>query len=339
LLVQLFAASLLVTCLGSSIAWAQSNTVSDDTLNDLASTARQNEVAQRDDLASGTAPRPGINILALLIRGGWFMVPIALMSLVVVAMAFERFIGIRMGRVLPAKLRRGLAIQIAQPNALDVEAVHKLCNENESPGERVVRSFLSKIGRPQSEIEATVSAESQREADRLYSNVRYLTLAASVTPLLGLLGTVWGLIQAFHDTSQLAVSANRAEDLAAGIYVALVTTLAGLVVAIPAAILAHYFEGRITNIFSQLDQLLARLVSKAEPYENRTRFESTFGSLTCRDISEEVPPARASTIKKSNVHHSEAISSASSEASAHSLANPQAAATAHATAPPVHGNR
>ena len=63
---------------------------------------------------------------------------------------------------------------------------------------------------------------------------------------MGLLGTVWGMIRAFHDTAQLAPGQNKADYLAEGIYVALVTTLAGLAVAIPAAIFSHYFEG-ITN--------------------------------------------------------------------------------------------
>jgi biopolymer transport protein ExbB len=105
----------------------------------------------------------------------------------------------------------------------------------------------------------------------LYANVRWLSLAAAVAPLLGLLGTVWGMIVAFHQTTQLETGQNKADFLAEGIYVALVTTLGGLAVAIPAAILAHYFEGRIQALFHQTDELLFNLLPQIERYEGRLR--------------------------------------------------------------------
>ena len=80
------------------------------------------------------------------------------------------------------------------------------------------------------------------------------------------------MIVAFHDTTQLLPGQNKADFLANGIYMALVTTLSGLVVAIPAAILAHYFEGRITSLFHQIDELLFNLMPQVERYEGRVRF-------------------------------------------------------------------
>ena len=65
---------------------------------------------------------------------------------------------------------------------------------------------------------------------------------------------------------------DKAELLAKGIYMALVTTLSGLIVAIPSAILAHYFEGRITSLFHQIDELLFNLMPQVERYEGRVRF-------------------------------------------------------------------
>lgn len=246
--------------------------VPENVISELASSAEQ--ARQQSQTKASAEPSPGINILTLLTRGGWFMVPIALMSLVVVAMTFERLIGLRRARVLPYRLEQGLLQLVQDPNQLDVERVHDLCNRYPSPAGRVLRTMVNKIGRPQAEMEATTQEESQREADALYSNVRYLTLAAGVSPLLGLVGTVWGLIRAFHDTSQLDATANRVEYLAQGIYQALVTTLAGLVVAIPAAILAHYFEGRIRTAFLTLEQVIQKLIFRAEPYENKVRFVS-----------------------------------------------------------------
>jgi biopolymer transport protein ExbB len=139
--------------------------------------------------------------------------------------------------------------------------------------------MLLKVGRPHSEVEHSVAEASEREAAKLYANVRWLNLAAAITPLMGLLGTVWGMIRAFHDTTQLAPGQNKADYLAEGIYVALVTTLGGLMVAIPAAIFAHYFEGKIQATFLRIDEMLFNLMPQVERFEGKVRFgQPTDGS-------------------------------------------------------------
>jgi biopolymer transport protein ExbB len=110
-----------------------------------------------------------------------------------------------------------------------------------------------------------------REASRLYANIRPISLAVTVTPLLGLLGTVQGMILAFYTTANLEAGANRASELASGIYVALITTFAGLSVAIPAAIIAHYLEGRILRGFRGVDDLVSAVLPQLERYENKGR--------------------------------------------------------------------
>ncbi len=133
--------------------------------------------------------------------------------------------------------------------------------------------MLLKVGRPHAEVETTVTNACQAESDTLYANVRTLNLAATVTPLLGLLGTVWGMIQAFFVTANLPDASNKGEALAQGIYVALVTTFAGLAVAIPAAVLAHYFEGRILRLLRQVENLAASLLPQVERYEGKLRLD------------------------------------------------------------------
>jgi len=149
--------------------------------------------------------------------------------------------------------------------------------------------MLLKVGRPHGEIENAITQASQREADRLFSNVRWLNLAAAVTPLLGLLGTVWGMIQAFFQTANLPVEANRAQVLADGIWTALVTTFAGLGVAIPAAVLAPSFEGRLQNLFRELDETLFDILPHLERYEGRLR-------LTKEQLEQPDAPPIAATI-------------------------------------------
>ncbi|MGI9516826.1 MAG: MotA/TolQ/ExbB proton channel family protein, partial [Pirellulaceae bacterium] len=116
-----------------------------------------------------------------------------------------------------------------------------------------------------------ISESSNREANKLYGNVRWLNLIAAVAPLLGLLGTVWGMIQAFYDTTQLLPGQNKAEVLAQGIYTALVTTLSGLIIAIPSAVLAHFFDNRIVNWFHKIEELAASLTPMMEQFEGKVR--------------------------------------------------------------------
>ncbi len=233
-----------------------------------------------------------INILELLVSGGFYMIPLAGLSVLVVTFAIERAIGLRRSRVMPKGLIAALG-RLSNTGGFDPRKVYRLCQEYPSATSNVIRAMLLKVGRPHSEVEHTVAESSQREADRLYSNVRYLTMAASVAPLIGLLGTVWGMIIAFHDTTQLAPGQNKADFLAEGIYIALVTTLGGLCVAIPAAIIAHYFEGRIQNLFRDIDELMFNLLPQIERYEGRVRFSRHHGESEGPESAPPPPPVES----------------------------------------------
>ncbi len=242
--------------------------------------------------ATSAAPRPeieSINIFTLLVQGGAFMIPILLMSLLVVTFTIERFIGLRRDRVLPEALVAGLGQLGGPQGGFDPRKAYKLCQQYPSAAATVVRAMLLKVGRPHNELEHAVAEAGEREANRLYANVRWLILAAAVAPLLGLLGTVWGMIRAFHDTTQLTPDLNKADYLAEGIYVALVTTLGGLCVAIPAAIFAHYFEGRVQTLFHQIDEMLFNLMPQVERFEGRVRFGRQAGDGELTDQAESVP--------------------------------------------------
>jgi biopolymer transport protein ExbD len=132
--------------------------------------------------------------------------------------------------------------------------------------------MLLRAGRPLPEVESAVAQASQREADKLYANVRWLNLAASLATMLGLIGTIQGMIIAFHRLTIMDAAADRTTVLADGIYTALVTTFAGLAVAIPALLASHYFEGRILTFFRQIDELVFNLLPQLERYEGRVRF-------------------------------------------------------------------
>jgi len=205
---------------------------------------------------------PSIRIWDLAVAGGIFMIPIAGMSVLAVTMAIERLFALRRQRVLPAGLERGLNELERQPGELDITEARALCQRNPSAAANVVRAMLARSGRPLSELESAVAQTSQREADRLYANVRWINLAASISTMLGLIGTIQGMIMAFHRLTVTEVVADRTTMLAAGIYTALVTTFAGLAVAIPSLLMSHFFEGRILALFHQIDEMTFHLLPK-----------------------------------------------------------------------------
>jgi biopolymer transport protein ExbB len=217
--------------------------------------------------AETTAP----NLFTLWFMGGPLMVPITLMSFIVVLFSFERLLGLRRGRVVPRRLVAGLGQLASRTGAVDPKFGYQLCQQYPSTLANVLRSVLLKVGRPVSEIEHTLSDASEREAAKLYANVRTINLATTVTPLLGLLGTVQGMIECFFITAHLPVGANKSEYLANGIYIALVTTFGGLVVAIPASVVAHYFEGRIQALMREIDEIVLGLMPKLECFEGKVR--------------------------------------------------------------------
>lgn len=237
-----------------------------------------------------TAADDKINIFQLAIDGGIFMIPIAAFSLLTVTMAIERFIGLRKQKLLPDELVAALGQLGGSPGGFDPRKAYRICQQFPSAASNVMRAMLLKVGRPLSEVEHTVQSASDREAARLYSNVRWLNLSAGVAPLLGLLGTVQGMIMAFHMTATLPANVNKTEALAAGIYTALVTTFAGLTVAIPAAILSHHFEGRIQTMFHQIDELIFNLMPQVERYEGRVRFSRQSEEGGMDDSKAPLPP-------------------------------------------------
>ncbi|MEX0677779.1 MAG: MotA/TolQ/ExbB proton channel family protein [Pirellulales bacterium] len=203
--------------------------------------------------------------------GGIFMYPIYGFSFVVVLFGIERAIGLRRRRVTPRKLVAGFHELLEGQRGFDPRKAYRVCGQYPSAAATVLRAALLKTGRPLVDLEHAVTKASEREAARLYSNIRPLNLSATVAPLLGLIGTVQGMIIAFYRTAYLPDGANKAQALAEGVYIALVTTFAGLCVAIPAVCLAHFFEGKIQRLFRQLDELIADLLPALARYEGKLR--------------------------------------------------------------------
>lgn len=217
-------------------------------------------------------PQPLPFLWDLGVKGGVFMIPIGLCSIVVLAFALERRVGLRKRRIIP----RGLLValqKLNQPNVgIDPRLAYDECQKFRSPLGRVIQAAILKVGRPHAEIEKTVEDAVSREADEMAQNIRPINVTASVAPLLGLLGTVQGMILAFMVMSTTAASgAAKGQELAQGIYTALVTTFAGLCVAIPAIIIANSLESRIERLLRGMEDVFNEILPLFERFEGKWR--------------------------------------------------------------------
>lgn len=268
--------------------WAQARLQPASAQDDPSSaTATADTPAATETEAPPPKPDNSLSILKLYFDGGIFMYPITLLSIIGLVAAIERYFALRKQRVVPDALINGLGGLATSAGGFDPRRAFKLCQQYPSSAATIVRTMLLRVGRPLSEVEAAVKDASDREATRLYYNVRWLNLAATTSTLLGLLGTIQGMILAFHKMTSLAPGADKAQELSAGIYVALVTTFAGLCVAIPAVMLAHFLEGRIQTLFHEIDELTQSLLPQVERYEGRVRF----GKQDTADSAEPAPVA------------------------------------------------
>jgi len=201
----------------------------------------------------------------------WAFYAIWFVSLVSVSFAVERFIGLRRSKIIPADLAAGLRAAASRKGEFDLRHAQRLCKQFPSSAASVVTAMLAKVGRPLPEIERAMTESMEHEATRQYANVRVQNLTFNVAPMLGLAGTVHGMILCFYTTAHMPVGQNKMDALATGIYAALICTLAGLLVAIPAGILSHYFEGRILRMFQKVEDLARSLVPSLERFEGRSR--------------------------------------------------------------------
>jgi len=193
--------------------------------------------------------------------GGLLMWPILLCSVVALTFIVERSIRLREGEL--GSTRLGRAILDALVAGGPARALEE-CERTPSPLARILRTGLVRASHPPLEREKAVEDAGARELKRLNARLRPLSVVGTLAPLLGFLGTVFGMIQAFLNIA-LKDGLGRPELLAAGISKALVTTAAGLCVAIPAQAAYYWFRGRIErfsrraeDLYVELDESLAR---------------------------------------------------------------------------------
>lgn len=200
---------------------------------------------------------PGASVATLgefFSAGGALMWPILGCSVVVAGLALERYLSMRHRRVLPRVVVDAVEQCVQGHAAVIADGIR----EASAPAARVLAAGLRRTGYPLADVEKAMEDQLAEEQALLRGNVRGIVLMASVAPLLGLLGTVLGIADAFAAVEKTGLGkAESSEALAAGIKVALYTTIFGLFVAIPATLIAAHLQARARKLAARIARAVA----------------------------------------------------------------------------------
>jgi biopolymer transport protein ExbB len=201
------------------------------------------------------------SFLELLSKGGWAMWPLAACSLLGLALAIERGLALRRSQIMPGGFMAGL--QKIYNGRRDAEAAIKYCKDHPSTISRIMAAGIRKVPNGPAATEQAVADQGATEVARLRRNLRLLHGIAAITPTLGLLGTVWGMIRAFEAASAVGLG-SHSQQLTKGIYEALVATMTGLMIAVPVLLCYYIYLGIIDRSVLELNDTAQAFFEKAE---------------------------------------------------------------------------
>lgn len=189
---------------------------------------------------------------------GVWTIPFAVVTFIVVWFTVERLVVLRRGRVIPRPFVERF-LKLLDAGELDPDEALSVCLENDSPIAHIFAHGVRKWGKPSVEVEQAIIDGGERQVGALRTHLRVLNGASTISPLLGLLGTVWGMLMAFDEIS-LAGAQGSTDRLAQNIALALVTTVAGLVIAIPSLAIYMFLSGRVDALVMEMDELSQQVV-------------------------------------------------------------------------------
>ena len=190
-----------------------------------------------------------LSVIDLAIKGGFMMVPIAVLWVLAIYLFIERVLTINkanqdpeafMGRIKELVLRG------------DITGAKMLCSQNPTPVARMIEKGIARIGSPLKNIEASIENVGKIEVFKLEKNLPTLATIAGAAPMMGFLGTVIGMVEAFIAISQEEGSVSP-KLLSSGIYTAMITTVAGLIVGILAYLAYNYLVSRVQKVVHKME--------------------------------------------------------------------------------------
>lgn len=220
-------------------------------------------IAQADAAAPPKSMVIG-SVWDFIVKGGPVMIPIGACSLIALALIVERSFSLRRGHVIPRGFLDGLRSAMGKPPG-NIRHALEYARVNPSPIARVLTAAIKRFHDSEESLSRHVQEAGEREAIKLRKYLRVLWVIASIAPLLGLLGTIFGMIRAFQTVAASAEALGKTEMLATGIYEAMITTAAGLIVAIPALIGYHWLSARIDALVMEIDRAAVDFIEEHGP--------------------------------------------------------------------------
>ncbi len=190
-------------------------------------------------------------------RGGIMMYPLALTSLIAVALIIERFIMLRKKKILIPEI---ISVVENFSSFKDIDLARNICNKYQGPLSNMIRTALEHYKMAKAEIREVLEDQGRQEIRTLQRNLVALEAVAAVSPLMGLLGTVLGMVQVFEVIKEQGVGQTAA--LSGGISQALLTTVTGLFIAIPTLIFYYYFSQKAENLILDIEKYTNEFIDK-----------------------------------------------------------------------------
>jgi biopolymer transport protein ExbB len=212
----------------------------------------QTPVANMTDttaVAASQAANAELSLFDLTVKGGWLMIPLALLLVIAVVIFVERWLAIRKAAKVDMNFMNSIKDYIHDGK---IRAAVSLCQSQNTPVARMIERGIDRIGRPLSDVQTAVENAGNLEVAKLEEGLPFLATIAGGAPMIGFLGTVIGMIQAFFNMS----SAGNNIDislLSGGIYTAMVTTVAGLIVGVMAYFGYNYLVSRVDRVIFKME--------------------------------------------------------------------------------------
>lgn len=190
-----------------------------------------------------------ISVLDLALKGGWVMLPLALMWVAAIYLFVERLLTINKANIDPEPFMNRVK-ELVLKN--DINGAKLLCVQSGTPVARMIEKGVSRIGSPLKNIEASIENVGKLEIFKLEKNLSTLATISGAAPMIGFLGTVIGMVQAFISISQEEGSVSP-KLLSNGIYEAMITTVGGLIVGIMAYLAYNYLVTRVAKVIHKME--------------------------------------------------------------------------------------
>ena len=204
---------------------------------------------------TATTEHAPINLFDLMMKGGWIMIPLGILSVISVYLMIERFIVInRASKVDPGFMANIKSMLLSGKT----DAALSLCKSTNTPIARLLEKGIKRLGKPIKEIESAVENTGKLEIYKLEKNLSYLGIIAGIAPMFGFVGTIAGVIRIFYDISlhnDISIGL-----ISAGLYQKMITSATGLVVGIIAHIGFHYLNTMIDRVSFQLESTTVEFI-------------------------------------------------------------------------------